>query len=540
MAYQAIKHGNCEMAITGGVRIMLSPVEDENYKIGIESSDGITRSFDDESEGTGIGEGCVVMLLKSYAKAVRDRDHIYAVIKGSAVNHDGYSMGITAPNPKSQTEVILKAWQDAGIHPETLFYIETHGTGTKIGDVIEIEGLQAAFDKYTKKKQICAIGSLKSNIGHLYDCAGIAGLLKVVLSIKHSEIPPTINFIRPNSKTFLPDTPFFMNTRIRKYDKKEPMRCGISSFGLSGTNIHMVVEKPLDEVTISSYQGKYIFVLSAKSRKALKEIIHQYEIFCHANPQADLGNICYTACTGRGNHSYRIAFIAENFMDFYSKIIILCNKELSEICEKWFLFGFGESESNETPKESLDHDDFVQEVNQRLVEFVEKDKTDEEAAFLICQLYVNGADPNWEILFQGEKMYRISLPTYCFERKSFWLTIPERINEKEKETEKENTLGASELKTQAEDDKPEEVNIIPCGRSDGNYSEWEKKLVQIVGTLIQVREVNVNDNFFDLGLDSIVGLRIINSIRKQTQKDIQMAEIFNYATISKLAQHLSE
>jgi acyl transferase domain-containing protein len=170
IACQALRNGECDMALTGSVKIHIFPLN-SSWQLGIESSDGKTKAFDESADGTGIGEGVAALLLKPYNKAVEDGDNIYAIIKGSAVNQDGSSIGITAPNSIAQADVIQKAWENAGIDPETITYIEAHGTGTKLGDPIEIDGIQRAFEKYTDKKQFCSIGSLKTNIGHLLDAA---------------------------------------------------------------------------------------------------------------------------------------------------------------------------------------------------------------------------------------------------------------------------------------------------------------------------------------------------------------------------------
>ena len=185
-ACQSIRSGNCEMAIAGGIKIHTMPIHHTHTRMGIgmESMDGITRAFDEESEGTGFGEGIGVVLLKPLERAKQDGDHIYAVIKGSASNQDGSSAGMTAPNPAAQEEVIRKAWSDAGIDPGTIGYVEAHGTGTPLGDPIEVNSLTRAFRAFTNKRNFCAIGSVKTNMGHLLEAAGIVGLIKTALALK--------------------------------------------------------------------------------------------------------------------------------------------------------------------------------------------------------------------------------------------------------------------------------------------------------------------------------------------------------------------
>ncbi|MCK4260252.1 MAG: hypothetical protein KAX49_14840, partial [Halanaerobiales bacterium] len=257
LAAESIKNGDCEMAIAGGVKLWLIPVEPKDAGefggeagpgIGIESKDGRARTFDDNTTGTGFGEGVGAVLLKPLKKAIEDGDRIYAVIKGSATNHDGKSIGISAPNVEAQEAVIQKAWKRAGINPETISYIEAHGTGTKLGDPLEIYALQNSFAKHTKKKHFCAVGSAKSNVGHLDNAAGIVGLIKVILALKNREIPASLHFKKPNKEIDFLNSSVYVNDELRPWlVEKEPRRAGVSSFGLSGTNVHLVLEEVFGE-----------------------------------------------------------------------------------------------------------------------------------------------------------------------------------------------------------------------------------------------------------------------------------------------------
>ena len=324
LACQAIKNGDCEQAISGGVRINLMPIA-HKATIGIESSDGRTRTFSDDSDGTGSGDGSAAVLLKPLDKAVEDRDHIYGVIKGSAVNQDGQSLGITAPSVEAQTRVILKAWKNANIDPETISYIEAHGTGTRLGDPIEVEALTKAFEKFIGKKQFCAVGSVKTNIGHLYEAAGIFGLIKAVLSLKYKKLPPIIHFKRPNRNIPFEDSPVYINDELTPWKTHGfPLRCGVTAFGFSGTNCHVVLEQA-PEIDIKETKKKNnpqpnILTLSAKSKKSLIQLVKRYKNFLKKNKDADLNDICYTVDTGRAHFDHQIAFIAKDIPDLRSKL----------------------------------------------------------------------------------------------------------------------------------------------------------------------------------------------------------------------------
>ncbi len=328
-ACRSLKSGECDIAIAGGVKINIMPLDNE-IKIGIESSTGRTRAFDDDSDGTGIGEGVISFLLKPLKRAIEDKDNIYAIIKGSAVNQDGTSVGITAPNVKAQTEVILEAWRDSKIDPATLSYIEAHGTGTELGDPLEIEGLNEAFRKHTKKRNFCAISTVKSNIGHLYEASGMAGLLKAVLSLKHKELAPSIHFVKPNDKIDFIDTAVYVNDRLTKWDvNNTARRCGISSFGFSGTNCHVVLEEApeIKYESVAHDSSAEIIGLTAKSEAALYELVRRYKTFLQNSEGICLKDICSTANTGRTHHNFRLAVVAKDKKELLYKLdFILENK----------------------------------------------------------------------------------------------------------------------------------------------------------------------------------------------------------------------
>lgn len=240
LAIQALKNNECEMAVAGGVRLFIGLLQN-NISTGIESKSGGIRVFDDSADGTIAGEGAAAILLKPLKKALKDGNNIYAIIKGSAMNQDGTTMGITVPNPEAQEKVIVQAWKNAGINPESIKFIETHGTGTKLGDPIELLGIERAFRRYTSRMQFCAIGSVKSNMGHLDYAAGITGLIKSALSIKNRAYPATINFKNPNRNYNFETSPVYINNKFTEFDKKDEILAGVSAFGLGGTNCHVVL-----------------------------------------------------------------------------------------------------------------------------------------------------------------------------------------------------------------------------------------------------------------------------------------------------------
>lgn len=434
-ACNAIRMGTCEMAIAGGVKINMMPIEKDYYKIGIESSDYMTKTFDEDSDGSGIGEGVAVVVLKPLNKAIDDRDNIYAIIKGSAVNQDGKSAQLTAPNPAAQTDVIVKAWKCSNIDPETISYIECHGTGTKIGDLIEIEALKNAFEVYTDKKQFCAVSTIKTNMGHLYDCAGIAGLAKAVLALKNRIIPTSILFEKPNKKIPFESSPVYVNTISREWNSNGmPRRCGVSSFGISGTNCHMVLEEAPDVMltkeVIEFSDRLYILTMSAKTEEALRRLILSYDTYLRFIQGSSIRDICYTSNTGRDHYGFRLAVVAQTLEKLSEKINHLCNMGLVNDTALSIYYSEGSfSGKQEERRISTRFDDGdLYSANELICRFNESGKRNEDILFKLCSLYVKGFNINWEGLYEGEFPKRVSVPVYPFERKRCWLDIPERVD----------------------------------------------------------------------------------------------------------------
>ncbi len=310
-ACQDIRDGRCEQAIVGSSNLILIPLKNEQ-KIGIESSDAQTKTFDDSSDGTGVGEGVIAVVLKPLEKAVEEKDNIYAVIKGSAINQDGRTVGLTAPNATSQTSVIVDACRNAGISLESIEYFEAHGTGTKLGDPIEIQGITNAFRKYTDRKQFCAIGALKTNIGHLDNCAGIAGFLKTVLMLYYKTMPPMLHFSAPNRRIEFINSPLYVNDILRKWEtKEEKRRAAVNAFGLSGTNCCVILEEAPERVQESSSGQLELFTLSAYDESSLLDVVESYIDYLVNNDNYSLQDICYTANIGRKDLNSRLAFVVE-------------------------------------------------------------------------------------------------------------------------------------------------------------------------------------------------------------------------------------
>ncbi|MFN4149375.1 MAG: amino acid adenylation domain-containing protein, partial [Candidatus Sericytochromatia bacterium] len=273
-ACKSIQNGDCTMVLAGGVSIDTNDTGYLYQEGMIASPDGHCRPFDKDAGGIVGGSGVGIVVLKPLKKALKDKDKIYGIIKGSAINNDGSNKaGFMAPSVQGQAQVIVDALDNSNVLPNTISYIETHGTATNIGDPIEIKALTKAFDKYGNYDNKCAIGSVKANIGHLDSGAGVAGFIKTALSIYNRVIPPSINFIEPNPKIDFQNSPFYVNTIVQKYDKVFPFRAGISSFGVGGTNAHVILEEYKNEKIDYSLKKSYLFKVSAKSENSLYQYL---------------------------------------------------------------------------------------------------------------------------------------------------------------------------------------------------------------------------------------------------------------------------
>jgi acyl transferase domain-containing protein/acyl carrier protein len=303
-ACRALLTGESEMVLAGGASISSAPQQGYSWQEGmILSQDGHCRAFAGNASGTIGGEGAGIVVLKRLKTALEDRDHIYAIIKGTAINNDGSrKVGFTAPSVEAQAEVICIAQRMARIAPETITYIEAHGTGTALGDSVEIEALKLAFN--TEKKNYCDIGSVKTNIGHLDAAAGVAGFIKTVLSLKYKQIPPSLNFETPNPKIDFKNSPFCVNTTLKKWDgNKYPLRAGVSSFGIGGTNAHVVLEESpvIDHSSLvnSKCRDYQLIVLSAKTESALNKMTENLAGYFKGNQGINLADAAYTLQLGR-------------------------------------------------------------------------------------------------------------------------------------------------------------------------------------------------------------------------------------------------
>ncbi|MEL6929198.1 MAG: type I polyketide synthase, partial [Cyanobacteria bacterium J06600_6] len=344
LACQSLRNKELNLAIAGGVNLMLSPEVTIGFcRLKALSADGHCKTFDASADGYVRGEGCGVVILKRLSDAIADNDNILAVIKGSAVNHDGQSNGLTAPNGNAQEAVISEALNNAKVKPEDVSYIEAHGTGTSLGDPIEVLALGKVFTSNRENK--LKIGSVKTNFGHLESAAGVAGLIKVILSIQHKAIPPHLNYHEPNPYIPWDKLSIEVGDRFDEWNN-ETRIAGVSSFGMSGTNAHLVVMEAALKDTAShkgreqrgqreqGEQGEQraggaeerrleLLTLSAKSEAALKDLVKQYQSYLSSPASISLRDICYTSSVGRSHFQHRLAITAQSIDELQQKLTAL-------------------------------------------------------------------------------------------------------------------------------------------------------------------------------------------------------------------------
>lgn len=515
-AIESIKKGDCDVAVIGAVNALLSPVSYLSLgKAGMLSEDGKCKTFDEEANGYVRSEGVGTILIKPLNKALEDNDNIYGIIKNSAVNHGGHANSLTAPNPNAQSELIEKVWKDADIDPSTINYIETHGTGTKIGDPIEINALKSSFEKIYKNKNIfneytkksCALGAVKSNIGHLEAAAGMPGLMKILLAMKNKMIPANINLNKVNPYIQLDNSPFYLADKTIEWNRLKdnngneiPRRAGLSSFGFGGANVHVAIEEYIDTRKENISINNNIFVLSSKTQDGLMLQAKRYFEFlvkqknsqmsvkdyivdklstildvsktsieaCYVFEECGLEESDYMELVNKINEELDINLKTSIFVqypqidslsnylekEYESKISTICNMvqkniDITDIC---YTLQLG--------REVMDYklalvvngyDDLLF----KLTKFIENDKDnrfiysgksskmlpqnnnidriepDVENLIKIAKMWVDGTDVNWKLLYNNQKIKKISLPTYVFNRKRYWVNSFEDSIKKE-------------------------------------------------------------------------------------------------------------
>jgi acyl transferase domain-containing protein/acyl carrier protein len=422
-ACDSLLSGASDLALAGGVYVMTGPeMHVKTAQSGMLSEDGKCYTFDQRANGFVPGEAVGVVMLKRLEDAEKDNDRIYGVIEGWGVNQDGRTNGITAPNSLSQTSLEQDVYDKFEINPEHIQLIEAHGTGTKLGDPIEVNALKNSFKKYTAKNEFCALGSVKSNIGHCLTAAGIAGFIKVLMALKNQKLPPTINYDQLNEHISLNDSPFFVNNRLQdwKVNPGTARRAAVSGFGFSGTNAHLVVGEHTvsntikEPVTVITQNGKYIVPLSARNTEQLKEMAINLIRFIDKNKETiNLEELSYTYQAGRAAMEERLGLMVSSIEELASKLREFTdgNERLKDVYQ-------GQVKQYKEGLKLISQDKEMKEI-------IIKKWISDKKLNKVLELWVKGLDFDWSSLYGSNKPQRLSLPLYPFAKERYWIAKEE-------------------------------------------------------------------------------------------------------------------
>ncbi|WP_428243749.1 SDR family NAD(P)-dependent oxidoreductase [Gynuella sp.] len=430
-AVNALRHGECTLALAGGVNLMCSPMNTlAFYRAGMLSREGRCKVFDASADGYVRGEGAAFVLLKPLHEARQDGDTIHGLIRGSAVNHGGQASSLTAPSPAAQSELLKQAYRNAGVSPLTVGYIEAHGTGTSLGDPIEIQGLQTAFQQLLAEESQslpeqpwCGIGSIKTNIGHLEGASGIAGFIKALLCVKNGALPASLNYQRLNPNIRLSgDTPFYVVQHSQSWplppsnQAAQPRRAGVSAFGFGGANAHVVLEQFADSSTEDGIAPvpAQIIVLSARNEQRLIAAVENLRAFLQSSveslPVRELARVAYTLQTRREEMDVRMAVVV---------------RSIADLCDQLDRYVAATGHGNRTLKGNVRQD------KEQLSLFWSQDKQEAQAFVREClhherleklaQCWCWGADVDWQLLWTGRQVRPVTLPGYPFARERYWI-----------------------------------------------------------------------------------------------------------------------
>jgi len=531
LACKSIEEGSCTAAIAGGINVSIHP---NKYLVlsqgGFSSSKGKCESFGKDGDGYVPCEGVGAILLKPLSKAIEDRDNIYAVIKGTSINHGGRTNGYTVPNPNAQREVIDNVLKMSGVNPRAISYIEAHGTGTKLGDPIEIQGLSQAFKGYTNDTQFCSIGSVKSVIGHGESVAGMAGVTKVLMQMKYGYIAPSLHSERLNPYIDFEKTPFKVQRVLEEWNrpkiyenglaKEYPLIAGISSFGAGGSNAHILIEEYTrfteSNKPLSQNLNLEIIPLSAKS---YTQVLEQSERLLNAlavdldKSKTDIASIAYTLQIGREHMDYRLAILVSSIEQLKEKLKKIVSQEKN--IENVFI---GEAKARGWEISFLSKDD---DMMSTVKMWINKRKFPE-----LLSLWVRGFNFDWSILTEKHhNVRRISLPTYPFANEHYW--IPTNADK--------NNVENVELshKTNLKKDNDSHKKDVSSG--------IQYDLIEKISLLLKIPrdKIDIEEPLSDLGFDSMSLVELAGNLGDYYNLEITPDVFFSYSTISRLSEYLA-
>src|SRR5262249_23204782 len=533
LACQGLWSRETEMTLAAGVYVEATPgFYQVANRAGMLSPDGKCYSFDARANGFAPGEGVGVVALKRLRDALADGDYIHGVIAGSGVNQNGKSNGLTAPNGRAQERLERSVYDRFKINPETIQVVEAHGTGTLLGDSVEYGAISRAFREYTDKKRFCALGTVKTNIGHTVTAAGVASVLKLLLSLKHRQIPPSLHFERGNPAIDFESGPFYVNTQLQEW--KEPddgiRRAAVSSFGFSGANAHLVIEEAPAIERASVEAPAYVAPLSARTPEQLKQQARNLLAHLKLTPDLSMTELSFSLFAGRAHLTHRLACLASN------------QNELIHLLEQWV----------ETGSASQVYTAEIQEARIReqvsLKKFgnycIQECKDEPNAAgypenlAAIAELYVQGYSLDFHALFPRDSR-RIPLPTYPFARERYWVGAVPAVAPR---STADATAARLPLRhTNTSDLRQPSYSLTGAGGDEDLRAQLQNELSQIVMESLKLGAGDISPNkiLMDLGFDSIGLATFANAINEKYQLDITPVLFFDYPSVGEIAKYLS-
>ncbi|HEX9941015.1 MAG TPA: condensation domain-containing protein, partial [Thermoanaerobaculia bacterium] len=492
LAVQSLLNGECDLALAGGVRVSVPRPAGYLYQTdSVFSPDGHCRPFDAAGQGPVDGEGAGIVVLKRLDEALADGDHIHAVILGTATNNDGDDrVGFTAPGIGGQAGVLAMAQAVARVRPETIAFVEAHGTATPLGDSVEVAALRQVFEASTSRKGFCALGSVKGNVGHLDAAAGVASLIKAVLALERGVIPPTPHFQRPNPRLGLEDSPFFVNAASLPWPTgAEPRRTGVSSFGLGGTNAHVVLEEapPLLPGTPSgSWQ---LLVLSAASAPALEVMTDRLADHLARHPELELADVAFTLQTGRRELAHRRMLVCRSVAQAREALA-------SRDPEKVFSGLVDEGRTG--------------------------DPVSLASLELLGRQWLAGAQVDWRALHAGARRLRVVLPSYPFQRQRYWVGPL---------VETRPVAPAPTSSKAAKKPRPalDAAYVPPRGG-------LEQRVAGLFEDLLGIAPVGALDPFFEIGGTSLLGLQLLSRVKSDLGAEVRLEWLFEASSVEDLAE----
>ena len=552
LACQSIWSGQSSLALAGGVNIFA------NLGISPESSELLSKnhrcqSFASTADGYVRSEGVGIVVLKPLSEALKNSDRIYALIRGSAVNHNGQGNGLTAPNLQAQESLLRRACHQAEIDPHAFHYLEAHATGTMMGDAVEMKAIERVFNSSSSEdsaKRICQIGTVKTNIGHAETASGIAGLIKVALALHHRQIPPHLHFEQPSPYIEFEKLSLQVPTILTPLPLEGSLYAGVSAFGMGGTNAHVVLESapPVSILNpnLSINYTHHVLILSAKTEQALRQMAVNYHDFLQKHSEVAIAQVCATAMR-RSQFNYRLAIVVNASTNALNDLqqnlsAYISDRSSSQVfsgkvnLKKYKKQSLHTILKNEEPLISKLSQNYPQHTLEQISfgvgSFPELDpNTHNLLRDRILELWVNGVKVDWSSLYVSSNLTPISLPSYPFERQSFWVQPPSQSNILEATPVAEIPI-SNPPKTKSARDL-ESNFVAPRDRT-------EKKLAAIWEKVFDIKPIGIHDNFFDIGGTSTIAVNLFAKIEQAFKCHLSLVVVFQCPTVAQLAQMLSQ